>query len=60
MQLCPVCGFKSLHDERLVDESGIDRGSRTVCTKCGHVDRENLDLPAGPRRRPGRRRTCGG
>lgn len=43
MQECPACHFNTLHDERVIDEDGVDRGSRTKCSKCGHVTREDID-----------------
>jgi hypothetical protein len=42
VQKCDRCHFRSGQDERVLDEDGMDIGSRTVCRKCGHVMRDDI------------------
>ncbi|MGH3492657.1 MAG: hypothetical protein ACRDRL_06990 [Sciscionella sp.] len=39
---CAQCGFTTIQDERVIDPQGKDRGSRTVCTHCGAVERDDV------------------
>ncbi|MGH3622432.1 MAG: hypothetical protein ACRDQ5_11675 [Sciscionella sp.] len=43
MQKCPRCGFRKMEERRLRDEDGRDRGSRTVCSNCDSVIKDNVD-----------------
>jgi hypothetical protein len=42
MQSCPACGSHNVHDERVRDPDGHDRGSRTKCFDCQTVLRDDV------------------